>query len=62
MLLQNLNNLAGVIRGNLPSVTRKILIALITIDVHGRDTVTNMAKNKVTSRSETSSRSTVRYC
>lgn len=49
-LLQDLNNLAGLIRTDLPSVTRKILIALITIDVHARDTVHNLVHSKTQSR------------
>lgn len=44
---QTLNNLASVIRQELPYVTRKVLIALITIDVHARDTVHNLVENKV---------------
>jgi hypothetical protein len=44
---QNLNNLAGLVRGVLPSLTRKIIGALITLDVHSRDVVTLMVKNKV---------------
>ncbi|KAG5888365.1 hypothetical protein JTB14_033502 [Gonioctena quinquepunctata] len=43
----DLNDLAALVRTDLTSVTRKILIALITIDVHARDTVHNMVKNKV---------------
>ncbi|KAF5287317.1 hypothetical protein FQR65_LT02190 [Abscondita terminalis] len=47
--IQNLNKLAGVVRQDLAPVVRKILIALITIDVHARDTISSMAKNKVQS-------------
>ncbi|KAK4872624.1 hypothetical protein RN001_014653 [Aquatica leii] len=47
--IQNLNKLAGLVRLDLPSVVRKILIALITIDVHARDTISSMARNKVQS-------------
>ncbi|RZC39366.1 dynein heavy chain 6, axonemal, partial [Asbolus verrucosus] len=43
----DLNDLAVLIRTDLPSVTRKVLIALITIDVHARDTIHNMVENKV---------------
>ena len=46
-MLQNLNNLAGLVRGVLPSLIRKIIGALITLDVHSRDVVTLMVKNKV---------------
>lgn len=45
--ISDLNNLAALIRTDLPSVTRKVLIALITIDVHARDTIHNMVKTKV---------------
>ncbi|XP_031357040.1 dynein heavy chain 6, axonemal isoform X2 [Photinus pyralis] len=45
----NLNKLAGLVRKDLTPVVRKILVALITIDVHARDTITSMAKNKVQS-------------
>ncbi|XP_065178852.1 dynein axonemal heavy chain 6-like [Sycon ciliatum] len=45
---QNLNKLAGLVRGVLPKLVRSILTALITIDVHARDTVTNMVNGKVT--------------
>ncbi|XP_060520964.1 dynein axonemal heavy chain 6 [Cylas formicarius] len=44
----DLNDLAALIRTDLDPVTRTILIALITIDVHGRDTVSNLVKNNVT--------------
>lgn len=44
---QNLNNLAGLVRGVLPNLIRKIIGALITLDVHSRDVVTQMVKNKV---------------
>ncbi|KAF2878695.1 hypothetical protein ILUMI_27474 [Ignelater luminosus] len=47
--IDNLNKLAGLVRMDLSSVVRKILIALITIDVHARDTITSMHNNKVQS-------------
>ena len=34
-------------RGVLPSLIRKIIGALITVDVHSRDVVTVMVQNKV---------------
>lgn len=46
-MFQNLNSLAGLVRGVLPSLIRKIIGALITLDVHSRDVVTLMVKNKV---------------
>ncbi|EDO31800.1 predicted protein [Nematostella vectensis] len=45
----NLNNLAALVRGVLPKLTRNILGALITIDVHARDIVTGMVNAKVDS-------------
>ncbi|KAJ8313399.1 hypothetical protein KUTeg_009027 [Tegillarca granosa] len=44
---KDLNELAGIVRGELPKLARMILCALITIDVHARDMVTEMCKNKV---------------
>ncbi|XP_066254312.1 dynein axonemal heavy chain 6 [Euwallacea similis] len=45
--VKDLNDLAVLTRTDLPAVTRKILIALITIDVHARDTIRNIIKGKV---------------
>ncbi|TRY65354.1 hypothetical protein DNTS_005929 [Danionella cerebrum] len=47
--LQQLNTLAALVRGNLPSLHRNIITALITIDVHARDIVTDLVKEKVDS-------------
>uniref|UniRef100_A0A9J8BJA1 Dynein, axonemal, heavy chain 6 n=1 Tax=Cyprinus carpio carpio TaxID=630221 RepID=A0A9J8BJA1_CYPCA len=44
-----LNALAALVRGNLPSLHRNIITALITIDVHARDIVTELVKEKVDS-------------
>ncbi|XP_071825285.1 dynein axonemal heavy chain 6-like isoform X2 [Apostichopus japonicus] len=44
-----LNQLAALVRGELPKLVRNILGALITIDVHARDIITSMVKNKVDS-------------
>lgn len=44
---QNLNQLAALVRGELPKLTRNILCALITIDVHARDIVTGMVTHQV---------------
>ena len=46
-IFQNLYNLAALVRGELPKLTRSILCALITIDVHARDIVTGMVHAKV---------------
>ena len=47
---QNLNNLAALVRGDLAKLTRSILCALITIDVHARDIISGMVEEKVISR------------
>ncbi|XP_070535810.1 dynein axonemal heavy chain 6-like isoform X2 [Ptychodera flava] len=44
---KNLNQLAFLVRGELPKLARSILCALITIDVHARDIVTEMVRSKV---------------
>ncbi|KAL3884515.1 hypothetical protein ACJMK2_024650, partial [Sinanodonta woodiana] len=43
----DLNELAAIVRGELPKLSRAILCALITIDVHGRDMITGMVESKV---------------
>ncbi|KAF5272727.1 hypothetical protein FQA39_LY07754 [Lamprigera yunnana] len=45
----NLNKLAGLVHLNLSFVERTILVALITVTVHARDTVSSMVKHKVNS-------------
>ncbi|GJQ70897.1 hypothetical protein Trydic_g814 [Trypoxylus dichotomus] len=45
-LLQDLNDLAAIVRQDLDKVTRKVLIALITIDVHARDTISSLIRHK----------------
>ncbi|KAG8130386.1 hypothetical protein E2320_017073 [Naja naja] len=44
-----LNALASLVRGILPKIHRNIITALITIDVHARDIVTELVKQKVDS-------------
>ncbi|CAH8627144.1 unnamed protein product [Schistosoma bovis] len=44
-----LNKLATLVRGELPKLFRSLLCALITIDVHARDMVTELVNNKVDS-------------
>ncbi|CAB4027440.1 dynein heavy chain 6, axonemal-like isoform X1, partial [Paramuricea clavata] len=46
---QNLNKLAALVRGELPKITRSILCALITIDVHARDIVTGLVEAQIDS-------------
>ncbi|XP_060586003.1 dynein axonemal heavy chain 6-like [Ruditapes philippinarum] len=43
---KDLNELAAIVRGELPKLSRAILCALITIDVHGRDMITGMVKSQ----------------
>lgn len=46
-VFQRLNALAALVRGQLPILHRNIITALITIDVHARDTVTDLVRQKV---------------
>uniref|UniRef100_A0A4X2L0J5 Dynein axonemal heavy chain 6 n=1 Tax=Vombatus ursinus TaxID=29139 RepID=A0A4X2L0J5_VOMUR len=43
---ERLNALAGLVRGNLPKLHRNIITALITIDVHARDIVSELVATK----------------
>lgn len=42
--------LAGLTRTNISAIFRKILVALITISVHARDTIENMVAKRVHNR------------
>uniref|UniRef100_A0A8D0VJ50 AAA+ ATPase domain-containing protein n=1 Tax=Sus scrofa TaxID=9823 RepID=A0A8D0VJ50_PIG len=44
---RRLNALAAIVRGSLPKLHRNIITALITIDVHARDIVTELVQAKV---------------
>ncbi|PIO16134.1 hypothetical protein AB205_0165430, partial [Aquarana catesbeiana] len=44
---ERLNALAGLVRGQLPALHRNIITALITIDVHARDIVSDLVKEQV---------------
>ncbi|KAG7211515.1 hypothetical protein KM043_010782 [Ampulex compressa] len=46
---QDLNQLAVMVRGELPKLIRNVIINLITVDVHARDIVTVLVENKVES-------------
>ncbi|KAH0628434.1 hypothetical protein JD844_009589 [Phrynosoma platyrhinos] len=46
---ERLNALASLVRGSLPKLHRNIITALITIDVHARDIVTELVGQKVDS-------------
>lgn len=39
--------MAAIVRGELTKLARSVLCALITLDVHGRDMVSEMVKNEV---------------
>ncbi|KAK6960727.1 dynein heavy chain 6 axonemal, partial [Biomphalaria glabrata] len=43
---QELNLLAGAVRGELPKLARATLCALITINVHARDIISEMVKKQ----------------
>jgi dynein heavy chain len=45
--VQRLNALAALVRGQLPRLHRDIITALITVDVHARDIVTDLVRQKV---------------
>ncbi|XP_066588945.1 dynein axonemal heavy chain 6 [Prorops nasuta] len=45
----DLNLLAAMVRGELPRLVRDVVINLITIDVHNRDTISLLVQNKITS-------------
>lgn len=47
LIVQRLNDLAALVRGSLPELHRNIITALITIDVHARDIITDLIKEKV---------------
>ncbi|XP_075319652.1 dynein axonemal heavy chain 6 [Odontesthes bonariensis] len=56
-----LNTLAALVRGQLPALHRNIITALITIDVHARDIVTDLVRQKVDSRSNFEWQRQLRY-
>lgn len=46
----DLNKLATIVSGELPRLVRDVIINLIIVDVHARDTITTLVENQVTSR------------
>ncbi|XP_078146083.1 dynein axonemal heavy chain 6 [Centroberyx gerrardi] len=56
-----LNALAALVRGHLPTLHRNIITALITIDVHARDIVTDLVRQKVDSSSNFEWQRQLRY-
>jgi len=47
--VKEINHLIDLVRGNLDSVRRKIIVALVTTDVHARDIIENLMKENVSS-------------
>ena len=47
--VKEINFLIDLVRGNLDSVRRKIIVALVTTDVHARDIIENLQKENVSS-------------
>ena len=47
--VKQLSQLIELVRGNLDSIRRKIIVALVTTDVHARDIVENLVKESVSS-------------
>uniref|UniRef100_A0A8C4HQX9 AAA+ ATPase domain-containing protein n=1 Tax=Dicentrarchus labrax TaxID=13489 RepID=A0A8C4HQX9_DICLA len=56
-----LNALAALVRGQLPTLHRNIITALITTDVHARDIVTDLVHQKVDTRSNFEWQRQLRY-
>lgn len=48
--MKNLGDLAAIARTKISSLFRKVLCALITVDVHAKDTIANLLENNVVSR------------
>lgn len=46
-LITDLNKLTAIARSDITSLLRKVLCALITIDVHAMETISNMIKENV---------------
>ncbi|XP_017317258.1 dynein axonemal heavy chain 6 isoform X2 [Ictalurus punctatus] len=59
--IERLNALAALVRGNLPKIHRSIITALITVDVHARDIVTELVNEKVDSSSNFEWQRQLRY-
>ncbi|KAI4873222.1 hypothetical protein NFI96_025127 [Prochilodus magdalenae] len=59
--IERLNALAALVRGNLPKIHRNIVTALITVDVHARDIVTELVKEGVDSSSNFEWQRQLRY-
>ncbi|KAG5682932.1 hypothetical protein PVAND_012250 [Polypedilum vanderplanki] len=51
-LTQNLTNLASIARTDISPLLRKVLCALITVDVHAKDSVNSLIENNVTNSND----------
>uniref|UniRef100_A0A336LHG4 CSON012522 protein n=1 Tax=Culicoides sonorensis TaxID=179676 RepID=A0A336LHG4_CULSO len=47
-LYKDLTKLASIARSDIPRLLRRVLCALITIDVHAKDTISNMVEKRIT--------------
>ncbi|KAM9363597.1 dynein axonemal heavy chain 6 [Symphorus nematophorus] len=56
-----LNALAALVRGQLPTLHRNVITALITVDVHAKDIVTDLVRQKVDTRSNFEWQKQLRY-
>uniref|UniRef100_A0A4W5MHY3 Dynein heavy chain hydrolytic ATP-binding dynein motor region domain-containing protein n=1 Tax=Hucho hucho TaxID=62062 RepID=A0A4W5MHY3_9TELE len=59
--IDRLNALAALVRGQLPNLHHNIITALITVDVHARDIVTDLVARKVDSGSNFEWQRQLRY-
>nr|XP_031828293.1 dynein heavy chain 6, axonemal [Nomia melanderi] len=57
----DLNELAVMVRGDLPKLIRDVIINLITVDVHARDIVTSMVEHGVSSSTDFEWTKALRY-
>ena len=61
MMSSTLKDYTQCIRGKLSSIQRKVLVALITTEVHGRDIIDGLAKAQVTNVQEFDWQKQLRY-
>jgi dynein heavy chain len=60
-VVDQLSKLTELVRGNLTDIKRKIIVALITSDVHGRDIIEMLLKNEVESPNDFMWQQQLRY-
>ena len=51
-MIDHLSSLAGLVSGNMPAYQTMSIEALLTIDVHSRDIISNMISQDVTKRDD----------